>query len=195
MNQSSVSTPSTPSTSTPPTPSATSPAAVPFEAVDYFAGFDWACDHHDVAVVDRSGAIVLQLRFEQTLAGWTTLQQKLSTLGKVGVAIETSCGPAVERLLAMGHGVYPMNPKAAERYRDRKAPSGVKDDQLDAWSMGDALRTDGHGWRPLVPQDPGDPVPAALVPRRDRADRTAHCAGAATAGGVAGILSRGAGGF
>lgn len=135
------------------TPSTTSPAAVPFEALDYFAGFDWACDHHDVAVVDRNGAIVLQLRFEQTLAGWTTLQQKLSKLGKVGVAIETSCGPAVERLLAMGHGVYPMNPKAAQRYRDRKAPSGVKDDQLDAWSMADALRTDGHGWRPLVPQD------------------------------------------
>lgn len=135
------------------TPSTASQPAVPFEALDHFAGFDWACDHHDVAVVDRSGSIVLQLRFEQTLEGWTTLRQKLSSLGKVGVAIETSCGPAVERLLAMGHGVYPMNPKAAERYRDRKAPSGVKDDQLDAWSFADALRTDGHGWRPLVPED------------------------------------------
>jgi transposase len=135
------------------TPSNASPPAVPFEALDHFAGFDWAADHHDVAVVDRSGAIVLQLRFEQSLEGWNTLRQKLATLGKLGVAIETSCGPAVERLLAMGHAVYPMNPKAAERYRDRKAPSGVKDDQLDAWSFADALRTDGHGWRPLVPED------------------------------------------
>jgi transposase len=47
-----------------------------------------------------------------------------------------------------------MNPKAAERYRDRKAPSGAKDDALDAWSFADALRTDGHGWRPLLAQDP-----------------------------------------
>jgi transposase len=47
-----------------------------------------------------------------------------------------------------------MNPKAAERFRARKAPSGVQDDRLDAGSFADALRTDGHAWRPLRPQDP-----------------------------------------
>ena len=47
-----------------------------------------------------------------------------------------------------------MNPKAATRYRDRKAPAGAKDDELDAWSFADALRTDGHGWRELAAQDP-----------------------------------------
>src|ERR1035441_6958696 len=46
-----------------------------------------------------------------------------------------------------------MNPKAAQRLRDRKAPSGVKDDELDAWSFADGLRTDGHGWRMLKPED------------------------------------------
>jgi transposase len=50
--------------------------------------------------------------------------------------------------------VYPLNPKSAERYRDRKAPAGVKDDLLDAWSIGDGLRTDGHGWRQLREEDP-----------------------------------------
>jgi transposase len=54
----------------------------------------------------------------------------------------------------MGLRIFPMNPKAAERYRDRKAPSGVKDDDLDAWSFSDALRTDGAGWRALIPEDP-----------------------------------------
>jgi len=39
----------------------------------------------------------------------------------------------------------------AERFRDRKAPSGIKDDQLDAWSFADALRSDGQAWRPLLP--------------------------------------------
>jgi transposase len=68
------------------------------------------------------------------------------------VAVETNCGPAVERLLDAGLAVYPMNPKAAARYRDRKAPAGAKDDALDAWSFADALRTDGHGWRPLLGQ-------------------------------------------
>lgn len=50
--------------------------------------------------------------------------------------------------------MYPVNPKAAERYRERQAPSGVKDDQRDAWSLADALRLDGHTWRELSPQDP-----------------------------------------
>lgn len=30
----------------------------------------------------------------------------------------------------------------------------MKDDQLDAWSLADALRLDGQGWRALVPEHP-----------------------------------------
>jgi hypothetical protein len=41
--------------------------------------------------------------------------------------------------LEAGMQVYPLNPKSAQAYRERKAPSGVKDDQLDAWSFADAL--------------------------------------------------------
>jgi transposase len=131
------------------------PAAnVAFAELEHFAGFDWATEKHDVAVVDRAGQIVLTLTFPDTAAGWAQLREQLAPLGRIGVAIETSRGPAVERLLAAGWTVFPMNPKAAERFRDRKAPSGVKDDQLDAWSFADALRTDGHGWRPLRPEDP-----------------------------------------
>src|SRR5580704_1989715 len=48
--------------------------------------------------------------------------------------------------------VYPLNPKSAQAYRQRKAPSGVKDDQLDAWSFADALRLDGQGWKALNPE-------------------------------------------
>jgi transposase len=53
-----------------------------------------------------------------------------------------------------GFAVYPINPKAAKRYRERKAPSGAKTDALDAWSLADALRTDGHAWRVLRLDDP-----------------------------------------
>ena len=69
------------------------------------------------------------------------------------VALETSSGPAVDQLLQRGWTLYPVNPKAAERYRERKAPSGTKTDRHDAWTLADALRTDGHGWRKLLPQD------------------------------------------
>ena len=69
--------------------------------------------------------------------------------GSIPFAIETSQGAAVEQLLEAGMIVYPFNPKSAQAYRERKAPSGVKDDQLDAWSFADALRVDGHGWKAL----------------------------------------------
>ncbi len=131
-----------------------SAVVVGFGGLDHFAGFDWASEKHDVCVVNGAGQVVLALEFADTAEGWAQLARQLEPLGRVGVAIETSRGPAVERLLALGVTVFPMNPKAAERFRDRKAPSGVKDDLLDAWSFADALRTDGQAWRPLRPEDP-----------------------------------------
>jgi transposase len=120
----------------------------------HYAGFDWGKDQHQIAVVDHAGRLVLELRFEDTAAGWAALREKLRAFPKLGAAIETRCGPAVERLLDAGLSVYPLNPKAAQRYRDRKVPSGGKSDRRDARSFADALRTDGHGWRMLQPQDP-----------------------------------------
>ncbi len=119
-----------------------------------FVGFDWASEHHDVVVVDQLGKIVEDFRFENTAEGWQSLIKKLSGHPDPAVVIETSSGATVERLLEAGYAVYPINPKAAKRYRERKAPSGTKTDRLDAWSMADALRLDGHTWRQLKPDDP-----------------------------------------
>jgi len=120
----------------------------------HFAGFDWASEHHDVVVVDREGRIVLQFRISDDAEGWQRLREKLGTFPAVAVAIETSQGAAVERLLAAELAVYPVNPKAAKQYRGRKAPSGTKTDFVDAWSLADALRVDGAAWRRLKPADP-----------------------------------------
>jgi transposase len=119
-----------------------------------FGGFDWAGDHHDVVVVDSHGAVLEQFRMDESAEGWQELQQRLVTYPGIPVAIETRSGAAVERLLEAGFAVYPINPKAAKRYRERKAPSGAKTDALDAWSLADALRTDGHAWRVLRLDDP-----------------------------------------
>jgi transposase len=120
----------------------------------YFAALDWARAHHDVVIIDRLGQIIETSRFEHTAAGWQSFQRLVRQYPQVPVAVETSHGTVVEQLFAAGVTVYPINPKAAERYRERQAPSGVKDDQLDAWSLADALRMDGHGWRALTPMDP-----------------------------------------
>jgi transposase len=107
----------------------------------------------------RTAEVGLDLQIEHTAEGWYRLGEKLVRLAGpdssvVAVAIETNCGPAVENLLELGCSVYPLNPKSAQRYRDRKAPGGSKTDHLGAWSFADVLRTDGHGWRQLKPDDP-----------------------------------------
>jgi transposase len=128
----------------------------------YFAALDWASDHHDIAVVDRSGAIVAEFRFTHNAPGWAEFEQKMKPYAGCPIAIETSSGPAVDQLLQRGWNVYPVNPKAAERYRERKSPSGNKADRPDAWSLADALRTDGHAWRRLVAQDENTALLRAL---------------------------------
>ncbi len=119
----------------------------------HFAALDWAKDHHDVIVVDRNGAIVADFRFAHTAQGWAEFDQHMEKIGRCPIAIETSSGPAVDQLLQRDYPIYPINPLAAERYRERKSPAGNKTDRQDAWSMADALRTDGHGWMRLIAQD------------------------------------------
>ena len=125
-----------------------------FKTLTHFAGHDWAKDHHDLVVVDRAGQVVLDLRIDNTAEGWHRLRTELQAFAHPAVAIETSSGAAVERLLEAGLTVYPVNPKATRYYRQRKAPSGTKTDRLEAWALADALRTDGHAWRPLASEDP-----------------------------------------
>jgi hypothetical protein len=124
-----------------------------YAELTHFAGLDWAKDHHDVNIMDRQGQVVARFRFAHSGPGWEQWREKIQSYPALGVAIETSHGAAVEQLLASGVTVYPVHPQAAKAYRQRQAPSGTKDDELDAWSLGDALRLDGGHWRALSPQD------------------------------------------
>ncbi len=122
--------------------------------ISHFAALDWAKDHHDVCVVDQHGAIAAQFRFEHSAAGWNEFREKMKVFPRqTPITLETSSGPAVDQLLSGPWPIFPLAPTAAALYRQRKAPSGNKGDNLDVWSMADALRTDGHAWRALLPQD------------------------------------------
>jgi transposase len=119
----------------------------------YFVALDWASDHHDLIVLDRQGAVQVEFRFAHTAEGWAEFSQKMEPFVGSPITLETSSGPAVDQLLQRDWAIYPLAPLAAARYRQRKAPSGTKTDRHDTWAMADALRTDGHAWRPLRPQD------------------------------------------
>jgi hypothetical protein len=68
----------------------------------------------------------------------------------IPVAIETSRGLLVAALRATGRLVYPINPMAVARYRERHSVSRKKSDHVDAMTLANILRTDLHMHRPLL---------------------------------------------
>jgi transposase len=121
--------------------------------LEIFCGIDWSERHHDVALVDEVGTLLARRRISDDLAGFTALSALLAEhTGQpagVDVAIETDRGLLVAALRAAGHRIYPVNPKAVDRYRDRHAVSGAKSDPGDALVLAHLLRTDQHAHRPL----------------------------------------------
>jgi transposase len=122
--------------------------------MDVFCGIDWAEDHHDIALVDRDGKLLAHQRISDDAAGLARLLELLAGHGDtpedpVPVAIETPRGLLVACLRATGRNVYPVNPMAVARYRDRHSVAGRKSDKGDAAVLANVLRTDLHAHRPL----------------------------------------------
>jgi transposase len=139
----------------PPAAEAAAPAPKCWSDYTHFAGFDWAKDHHNVIIVDRAGQIVADFEFAHSGPGWQQWRTQIAPFAEtLAVTVETSQGVVIECLLAAGATVFPIAPLSAKAYRQRKKPSGTKTDRDDAWSMADALRLDGHGWRALAAEDP-----------------------------------------
>jgi transposase len=122
--------------------------------LNVFCGIDWAEDHHDIALVDRDGGLLGRLRISDDAPGLARLLELLAAHGDtpddpVPVAIETPRGLLVACLRATGRKVYPINPMAVARYRDRHSVSGRKSDKGDSLTLASVLRTDMHAHRPL----------------------------------------------
>jgi transposase len=122
--------------------------------MDVFCGIDWAEDHHDIALADRDGKLLGRRRISDDAAGLAELLALLAEHGDspddpVPVAIETPRGLLVACLRASGRPVYPVNPMAVARYRDRHSVSGKKSDHGDSLVLAHVLRTDRDMHRPL----------------------------------------------
>ena len=122
--------------------------------MDAFCGIDWAEDHHDIALVDRDGQLLARRRISDDAAGLAALLDLLTAHGDspedpIPVAIETPRGLLTACLRATSRKVYPINPLAVSRYRDRHSIAGRKSDHGDAVVLASILRTDSHAHRPL----------------------------------------------
>jgi transposase len=127
------------------------------ESNDVYVGWDWASESHDVSVVDDAGAIVERFALRHDESGVEAAIARLAHHGAPGelpVAIETTSGLVVDRLLDAGYPVVPIHPNAFNAARPRWGASRAKSDPGDSYKLADYLRTDGHRLRRLEPLDP-----------------------------------------
>jgi transposase len=124
----------------------------------WFAGIDWADQHHDVVVIDAAGQRVGQLRVPHSAAGVDQLIAWLRQIGDIATCpehlaclIETTHGVLITALLEQGLSVYPVNPKTVDQGRK---PSGAKTDAIDAFILARVGRSDLPELRRLQPDPP-----------------------------------------
>ena len=70
-------------------------------------------------------------------------------------------------LLAAGHAVYAINPRAVARYRERHNQAGGKSDPGDAAVLANILRNDRHEHR-VMPEISEAPCRAGFGPQHQR---------------------------
>ncbi|AFM19027.1 transposase [Mycolicibacterium chubuense NBB4] len=116
--------------------------------LSFTCGIDWAESHHDVALIDERGVVLAHRRIDTGTAGFAAL---LTLIGEHGggvddtvIAVETDKNLIVVALVEAGFTVYPINPRAVARYRERFGQAGGKSDPGDAAVLAHILRTDRH---------------------------------------------------
>lgn len=140
-----------------------------------FVGDDWAENHHEVELMDGSGAC-WQSPADRGRGGEARLHAMIGErLGEANdedvevlVGIETDLGPWVAALVAAGYTVLAVNPLQAARFRDRLGVSGAKSDAGDAHVLADMVRTHAHELRPVA----GDSALAEAVKVVTRTHKT-----------------------
>lgn len=141
-------------------------------------GLDWAEAHHDVALVNGDGSVLVRRRVSADLAGFTMLLELVVEHGgdpkDVPVAIETDKNLIVVALRTAGFTVYPINPRAVARYRERHAQAGGKSDPGDAVVLANVLRTDRHNHRPMPAVSEGGLAVKALARQHQEAIWAMH---------------------
>ena len=134
----------------------------------YYLGVDWADQTHAVWVVDERGTKITARTVPHTAEGLSEWGRELDEWRAQGIelwaAIERPEGRVVDFLLDHGVVVYPVNPKALDRARDRFRQSGAKNDPFDARVLADFL---AHGSRapPRLAAELGG-GPGAQTPHR-----------------------------
>ncbi|MFC7376893.1 MULTISPECIES: IS110 family transposase [unclassified Brachybacterium] len=135
-----------------------------------YVGWDWGNTTHAIAVIDDHGHLVDRWPTPHNEDGLRATFARLAghaAPADLPVAIETTRGLIVDRLLAAGHPVVAVHPNAFNAVRPRWGAARAKDDPGDAFKLADYLRTDGHRLRTLRPTEQTTLELQALVRARE----------------------------
>src|SRR5262249_45835400 len=159
-----------------------------------YIGVDWADAEHAVWVEDEAGTKVMSRTVAQTVQGlgeWGRWLDERRVVGReLWAAFEKPEGRIVDFLLDHGVMVFPVNPKALDRARDRFRVSGAKSDPFDARVLATFLRTDHDHVAPLRPSSEAAQELKGLT--RDYAPRAApNSIAQSTDGDAQGVLPAG----
>ncbi len=120
-----------------------------------YIGVDWGDAEDAVWIEDDAGAKVMSRALPHTAEAFAEWGRWLDERRAAGIelwaAIERPDGRIVDFLLDHGVLVFPLNPKALDRARDRFRMSGAKSDPFDARVAASFLRTDHGHLQPLRP--------------------------------------------
>ena len=119
----------------------------------HFVALDWATEKHQIVVLDTTGQIVEDFVFKHEPEEWRKCRQRLAAYPRIVLAVESGSSVVVEQLLLLGRPVYVVPAKSSRGYRQRKLPSGIKNDFVDAWCLASALRSEGADWRSVHQPD------------------------------------------
>jgi transposase len=121
----------------------------------YYFGVDWADKFHQVWVSDYEGKKVLERKVMENVEDLAEfgrwLDEQRAKEIELWASIEKPHGRIVDFLLDHGVVIYPVNPKALDRARDRFRMSPSKSDGFDAYVLAQFLRTDHGHLRALKP--------------------------------------------
>lgn len=111
-----------------------------------FIGLDWSRTKHDFLALDAEGTVLQKGIVPHDATALDEFGESIAKMegdpASVHVGVELHDGALLAWLLEQGYTVYSINPKSADRARDRHRPSGAKDDALDAYVLADMARTD-----------------------------------------------------
>jgi len=122
-----------------------------------FVGIDWADQEHAVCLSPADTLKPEQFTIHHTpeaIAEFVAMLRCRFGGQPVAIALEQARGALLYAL--MGHEfvrLYPIHPATSKRYRDAFAPSGAKDDPVDARLIWELLVKHRDQLRPWQPQD------------------------------------------